>query len=119
MQTTGMSIRPPEPYMSQDKIPKFNLVKDMQETVFKDSKARPFPPKQATNEAWRPRIGDQPFKDVQKLWLDMPDDTSKKVAQLWSKRLKFKVPVEGNKPRHLVENLHRLIPASPLIAVGM
>ncbi|KAK3320289.1 hypothetical protein B0T19DRAFT_361934 [Cercophora scortea] len=116
----GLTITPPAPYKSKDRIPKFNLVEDIKLTV--NGKGYPFPDTITTaSDMWAPRapIKDKdPWDDVKNKWADernRPED----VVKMWAKRLRFEDgSLSGKRPAALLRRFETMVPALPMVARG-
>ncbi|KAK3680432.1 hypothetical protein B0T22DRAFT_518925, partial [Podospora appendiculata] len=116
----GLTITPPAPYKSKDRIPKFNLVEDIKLTV--NAKGYPFPdPTKTASDMWAPRVpvvDTDPWEDVKSRWADernRPED----VVRMWAKRLRFgEGSLTGKRPAALLKRFDTMVPALPMVATG-
>lgn len=115
--TTTLTIQPPEPMMSKDLIPKFNIVKDMKQSVFENKVTPKFPTLLKSNKSWEPVISESSYDQVKATWSNALNDTEKTVAS-WAAKMNWKTPLNGARPKYLIDNLDKLIPAVPMIATG-
>lgn len=136
----GLTISPPAPRLSDDKIVKFNLVRDTKETV----KEVTFLPSQTTHEAWGPRkeetksphsvnLGSgkpknedeeekkrqmERWEKVKKAWKNEKNNPVE-VVNRWAERLAFEdADLSGKRPEKLLDRFEQMVPALPMVAVG-
>lgn len=140
----GLTITPPPPHLSDDVIPKFNLVRDTKETV----KTANLFTLEKVNGAWapepqvRPKLMDNPdipvpenpdddekkrkeaeelarWERVKEIWEDKKNDPEKAVRR-WASRLGFvDGALTGKRPTALLKRFNNMVPALPMVAVGM
>ncbi|KAF3155393.1 hypothetical protein TWF751_003250 [Orbilia oligospora] len=115
----GLSIKPPEPEMSDDGIKKFNIVKDMKQSVYTGETVKQFPKKEAASRNWCPRLERPTSEQVVAIWKYERFDPVK-VVEVWATRLGLATGTEitGLRPKSLLEKYEHMVPAMPLIAVG-
>ncbi|KAK6342301.1 hypothetical protein TWF718_007704 [Orbilia javanica] len=118
----GFSIKPPEPKMADNKIRKFNIVKDMKQSVSTSKNVPQLPPglpgDRPARKEWTPK--ESTIAAVKKTWLNGKYDP-KKVVDLWAAIMKFcadKKPLTGARPMELLGRCEQMVPAAPAIPVG-
>lgn len=117
----GFSIRPPEPKMADDKIRKFNIVKDMMQSVSTDTTVPKIPPPGdgIADKAWNPKKSN--MDEIKKKWNESGKFKPEDVVNRWAARLKFgaaKKPLTGARPTQLLARYDSMVPAAPALAVG-
>ncbi|KAK1829757.1 hypothetical protein QBC39DRAFT_310414 [Podospora conica] len=143
----GLTITPPPPHLSDDVIPKFNLVRDTKETV----EAANFFTKETVDGAWAPEpqvspVAPEPLDNpvvpgdpdddddnekerqkkelarwsrVKEVWEDNKNDPEEAVRR-WAGRLGFADGVlTGKRPASLLNRFNNMVPALPMVAVGI
>lgn len=143
----GLTITPPPPHLSDDVIPKFNLVRDTKETV----KTAHFFALEKVDDAWAPEppvIPEAPkpmdnpvdpgnpdddekkkkkkeaeelarWERVKTIWENKDNDPEETVRR-WADRLGFAPGVlKGKRPTALLNRFNNMVPALPMVAVGM
>lgn len=140
----GLTITPPPPHLSDDVIPKFNLVRDTKETV----KTANFFTLEKVDCAWAPELQvvpkpkDSPevpvpgnpdddkekkrqekelerWKRVKTIWEDKENNPEEAVRR-WASRLGFvDGALTGKRPTALLDRFNNMVPALPMVAVGM
>ncbi|KAK5988133.1 hypothetical protein PT974_12273 [Cladobotryum mycophilum] len=142
----GLTIAPPIPTLSHDKLEKFNVVEDTKITV----ERAVLPEGDNANEAWLPRGPDDPFdpstqrlsqvsqlenpqdppaggddeelkrwQNVKDVWWNQKNDPENAV-ELWSSRLQFaEGALSGKRPTNLLRRFNQMVPALPMVAMGV
>ncbi|KAK0722052.1 hypothetical protein B0T26DRAFT_701161 [Lasiosphaeria miniovina] len=140
----GLTVAPPPPHLSDDVIPKFNLVHDTKETV----QSAKFFAKETVNGAWAPEPqpknaetkldeGENPevphsdpddsrggevekrWKRVRTIWGD-ERNLSEEAVRRWADRLGFAPGVlTCKRPAALLKRFEMMVPALPVVAVGI
>ncbi|KAK0747051.1 hypothetical protein B0T18DRAFT_326987 [Schizothecium vesticola] len=112
----GLTITPPPPHLSDDVIPKFNLVRDTKETA----KAANFFTKETVHGAWAPEPQElERWERVKTVWEDKKNDPEEAVRR-WADRLGFADgALTGKRPTALLHRFNNMVPALPMVAVGM
>lgn len=140
----GLTITPPPPHLSDDVIPKFNLIRDTKETV----KTVNFFTLETVDGAWAPepqavpKPKDNPdvpvpgnpdddkerkrqekdlerWKRVKTIWEDKENNPEEAVRR-WAGRLGFvDGALTGKRPTALLNRFNNMVPALPMVAVGM
>ncbi|KAK6538423.1 hypothetical protein TWF694_010008 [Orbilia ellipsospora] len=112
----GFSMRPPEPKISDDKIHKFNIVKDMKKSV--SSGAVPQLPQHGVAlDTWNPNKSTiEKVKDTWEKGKNDPQD----VVNRWTARMKFSggEKLTGSRPAELLMRYKDMVPAAPAIATS-
>lgn len=143
----GLTITPPPPHLSDDVIPKFNLIRDTKETV---KTANLFTP-ETVDGAWAPEpqvipeapkpmdnpevpVPGNPDDDEEKkrqakelarwervktMWENKENDPEEAVRR-WASRLGFvDGALTGKRPTALLNRFNNMVPALPMVAVGI
>ncbi|KAK6349287.1 hypothetical protein TWF730_010037 [Orbilia blumenaviensis] len=115
----GLSIKPPEPEMSDDKIQKFNIVKDMKQSVYTDHTVVDFPKGIPASKNWAPLPTKLKTEEVVAIWENGSNDPIN-VVNLWAAKMKYPegVKITGARPSKLLKKYAQMVPAMPLLAVG-
>ncbi|KAK6516196.1 hypothetical protein TWF506_006107 [Arthrobotrys conoides] len=115
----GLSIKPPEPEMSEDKIQKFNIVKDMKQSVYTDDTVVDFPKGVPASKNWAPRPTKPKPEQVVAIWEKGENDPIN-VVNLWAAKMKYPegTKITGARPSKLLKKYAQMVPAMPLIATG-
>jgi hypothetical protein len=113
----GLTLAPPAPYISRDKIPKFNLVEDFKQTV--NDTGFPLPKPATSDDQWRPDEQSSDWVAFQDKWVRQPESRPVDVVSRWAERLNYENgAIIGTRPSALLKRFNTMIPALPMIAVG-
>jgi len=131
----GFTLSPPPAHLSLPQRPKFNLVEDTVQTVATSK----FKHKHEALGAWAPRdllvappVPGKPdndkdeqerkkkaWEEVPRRWQD-PQNRPDDAVQLWAARLRLPdKALTGKPPARLLHRFERMVPALPMIAVGL
>ncbi|KAF3909810.1 hypothetical protein ABW21_db0202232 [Orbilia brochopaga] len=115
----GLSIKPPEPEMSDDKIQKFNIVKDMKQSVYTDDTVVDFPATKYALDNWSPKSDKLNAKEVVTVWENGRYDPVS-VVGAWAAKMEYQggTKITGTRPKALLKRYDQMVPAMPLVAVG-
>ncbi|UKZ74639.1 hypothetical protein TrVFT333_002309 [Trichoderma virens FT-333] len=123
----GLSIAPPEPEMSDDKIKSFNVVEDGKQYVFGNEPTPKFPGVTVmSDKAWTPRAAskEESWKDVPEVWKgkgkrEKPAFDPTQVVSMWAAKMEFPDgQITGARPSKLLERFENMVPALPMVAVS-
>lgn len=128
-------MKSPQPAEADDMVNNFNVIQDRMQNVYGEKEQPPVFPHVAdeSNVAWVPRGQTKAVKDVTDAWESVGDTRSKLAVDLWAKRLGFDEetfkrddkeggkfsPLTGAAPNELLSRFKQVVPALPLIAVGV
>ncbi|KAI1163760.1 hypothetical protein F5B18DRAFT_618039 [Nemania serpens] len=125
----GLTFQPPIPKLSKDLVPKFNIVKDMLQRV-EDKGYKWEGDKGKASTRWSPRKEEEEGKGrnqwtrVKELWdTEETENKAVDVVDLWAKRMCWDIsqgaPLAGRRPKALLRRFDNVMPAAPMIAVGV
>ncbi|QUC21319.1 uncharacterized protein UV8b_05562 [Ustilaginoidea virens] len=124
----GLTFQPPLPFISRDRVPKFNIVRDMLLRVKNEGYAWKDLDGKA-DKAWSPMArgeeAEQEWERVRKVWDTQETEArASSVVRLWSQRMGWKSggdagsQLAGCRPRGLLARFDDVVPAAPMLAVG-
>jgi hypothetical protein len=131
---TGLSVKSPLPAEADDMVNTFNPIQDGMQNVYGEKEAPVFPHvTDESNAAWVPRGQTKAVRDITDAWKCVGDTRSKLAVDLWAKRLGFDEetvkrddkevrkfsPLTGAAPKELLSRFRQVVPALPLVAVGV
>lgn len=119
----GIEIIAPKPTLSEDKIPKFNAIDAMSQSVFVQGQEPIFPKYTDASGSWSPdKVEDEDgqWKAVHDLW-EKPEagvESRQKTMDLWKEAMFWEKELRGDAPEILLNKFDNLYLAAPLISVG-
>jgi hypothetical protein len=119
----GVEITAPKPTLSPDKIPKFNAIEAMSESVNEQGSEPIFPQYDSANAKWSPEeVKDEKaqWDKVKSLW-QAPELGTKcrdSTMDLWKQVMFWQNGVKADTPTLLLEKFDNLYLTAPLISVG-
>jgi hypothetical protein len=113
----GLTLTPPLPRISRDRIPKFNVVRDFRQTV--NCAGYPFPGDGHAQAAWQPKPQAGDWKAFKRQYMSTDPQRPRDVVKQWAQRLNYADDVmTGSRPTSLLWRFDDVVPALPMIAVG-
>ncbi|KAH7143487.1 hypothetical protein EDB81DRAFT_652146 [Dactylonectria macrodidyma] len=124
-----LSIAPPEPEMSDDKIESFNVVEDGKQYVFGGELTPNFSGVAVmSGMAWTPRAAsrEESWKDMPELWRgvgkrEKPAFDPTQVASMWAAKMEFQGgQVTGARPSKLPGRFENMVPSvNPTVTTAL
>jgi len=103
--------------MSNDKIAKINVIRDMKQPVFVD-KSPEFPKAEAARNDFYPRAAPATWQEVKEKWVN-GNNKPKEIVDQWAASLGFaEKSLIGTPPTRMLGRFGKIVPAVPMIAVG-
>ncbi|KAL8792889.1 MAG: hypothetical protein Q9195_004531 [Heterodermia aff. obscurata] len=138
----GLSLQPPEPASAGDIVNKFNITSDHIESVYLPQDTERWPlfvdVLNDQDPVWQPRGSSKktPWKTFRDKWRDIGNKKPNEAVEVWAKRLRFDKesfeedhkgekdvpkfnPLRGDAPKALLDRYETMVPALPLVAVGI
>lgn len=119
----GAEIIAPKPTLSQDKIPRFNAIDAMSQSVSVQGQEPIFPKYVDANQNWssdKVVDKDKQWGVVRDLW-EKPEagvESRQKTLDLWQDTIFWEKELKGDIPRTLLGKFDKLYLAAPLVSVG-
>ncbi|KAA8903423.1 hypothetical protein FN846DRAFT_954000 [Sphaerosporella brunnea] len=119
----GVSVAAPKALLAQDKIPKFNVVDAMSQSVNVPSHEPLFPKYAPANAAWSPdevKDEDSQWAAVAALWRTPQGgvESRKTTLALWGEAMFWETGVTAEVPELLLEKFDNLYLSAPMISVA-